>query len=197
MSDSSSAMTVTTVAAAAEPGPLPGERTKAERVARMIRVNQAGEYGAQRIYEGQLAILGRTDLKETLEHMAEQEQEHLRHFSQLVGERHVRPTAMQPIWHVAGFALGAATALMGRRAAMACTVAVEEEIDSHYAAQYAELEGLDEEPLREAIERFRQEELEHRDIGLAHEAELAPAYKLLYRAIRLATRSAIKISERV
>lgn len=183
--------------AATPPGPVPGEAGRAARVARMIRVNQAGEYGAKRIYQGQLAVLGKTDLKDTLEHMAEQELEHLRHFSELVAERHIRPTAMQPLWHVGAFAMGAATALLGRRAAMACTVAVEEEIDEHYAAQYAELEGLDEEELRAAIERFRLEELEHRDIGLAHEAELAPAYRLLYKAVRFATRSAIRISERI
>jgi ubiquinone biosynthesis monooxygenase Coq7 len=175
---------------------LPGDPTPREYVARTIRVDHAGEYGAKRIYEGQLAVLGRTKYGPILEHMKEQEQVHLDTFSRLIGERRVRPTALLPLWHVAGFALGAATALIGHRGAMACTVAVEEAIDEHYAAQHATL-GEDEQPLRDQIERFRQEELEHRDIGLENEAELAPAYKLLASVIKAGCKVAIKVSERV
>ncbi len=177
-------------------GRLPGDPTPREYVERVIRVDHAGEYGAQRIYEGQLAVLGRTQYRPVLEHMKEQEVEHLRTFTRLIGERQVRPTALLPIWHVAGFALGAATALLGHRAAMACTVAVEEAIDEHYAAQHAAL-GADEQPLRDTIERFRQEELEHRDIGLENEAELAPAYKALSAVIKAGCKVAIAVSERV
>ena len=174
---------------------LPGDLRPEERLARLIRVDQAGEYGARRIYEGQLAVLGQGPKGNLLRHMYEQEVEHLATFDRLVAERRVRPTALQPLWHVAGFALGAATALMGERAAMACTVAVEEVIDEHYATQSAQL-GDDETELRDTIERFRAEELEHRDIGLANEAEQAPGYELLSAAIKRGSRLAIWLSER-
>ncbi|MBB3899121.1 demethoxyubiquinone hydroxylase family protein [Roseococcus suduntuyensis] len=162
----------------------------------VIRVDHAGEYGAKRIYQGQLAVLRGTKHEPTIRHMQEQEQEHLDTFSRLIAERRVRPTALLPFWHVAGFALGAATAAMGARAAMACTVAVEEAIDEHYQEQEAKL-GPDEAKLREDIARFRAEELEHRDIGLANEAELTPGYRVLSAAIKLGCKVAIKVSERV
>ena len=175
---------------------LPGDPTPRQYVARAIRVDHAGEYGAKRIYEGQLAVLGRTKWRDTLEHMKAQEQVHLDTFTRLIGERRVRPTALLPVWHVAGFALGAATALLGHRGAMACTVAVEEAIDEHYRAQEEEL-GEDEAELKAHIEKFRAEELEHRDIGLENEAELAPAYRLLSAAIKAGCKVAIRLSERI
>lgn len=163
---------------------------------KVIRVDHAGEYGAKRIYQGQLAVLRGTKHEPTIRHMQEQEQEHLDTFSRLIAERRVRPTVLLPFWHVAGFALGAATAAMGPRAAMACTVAVEEAIDEHYQEQEANL-GADEAKLREDIARFRAEELEHRDIGLANEAELTPGYRVLSAAIKLGCKVAIKVAERV
>lgn len=175
---------------------LPGEPDRHRQVARMIRVDHAGEYGAQRIYQGQIAVLGETEIGPTLEHMAEQEQAHLAAFDRMIVERRVRPTLLHPLWHVAGFALGAGTALMGRRAAMACTVAVEEVIDEHYARQ-AEALGDDEPALKAKIEQFRAEEEEHRDIGLAHDAERAPAYRALTRVIKAGSRTAIWLSERI
>jgi ubiquinone biosynthesis monooxygenase Coq7 len=175
---------------------LPGDPPARKQVESMIRVDHAGEYGAARIYAGQLALLGRGGKGDLLRHMQEQEQHHLQTFAGLVADRRVRPTAMLPFWHVAGFALGAVTAAMGERAAMACTVAVEETIDAHYAAQ-AEALGESEPELRQTIERFRAEELEHRDIGLAHEAERAPGYRLLSALIKAGCRAAIRISERV
>jgi ubiquinone biosynthesis monooxygenase Coq7 len=175
---------------------LPGDLPRRERIARMIRVDHAGEYGAKRIYEGQLAVLGRGPKGPVIEHMAEQEREHLDTFDRLVAERGVRPTLLHPLWHVGAFAMGAATALLGDRAAMACTVAVEEVIDDHYARQ-AEALGEDEPELKSVIERFRAEEQEHRDIGLEHEAEQAPGYRLLSGAVKAATRTAIWLSERV
>jgi ubiquinone biosynthesis monooxygenase Coq7 len=175
---------------------LPGDPTARDVVERTIRVDHAGEYGAKRIYEGQLAVLGRTKYGPLIEHMKAQEQVHLDTFSRLIGERRVRPTALLPFWHVAGFALGAATALLGHRGAMACTVAVEEAIDEHYRAQEDTL-GDDEAELRADIARFRAEELEHRDTGLENEAEQAPAYRLLSAAIKTGCKIAIKISERV
>jgi ubiquinone biosynthesis monooxygenase Coq7 len=175
---------------------LPGDATRRGQVERMIRVDHAGEFGAVRIYSGQLAVLGRGEKGDTLRHMLAQEQHHLKTFNKLVASRRVRPTALLPLWHLAGFALGAATAAMGTRAAMACTVAVEEAIDEHYASQTEAL-GEDEAELRDTIETFRAEELEHRDIGLANEAELAPAYRLLTAVIKAGCKVAIAVSERV
>ena len=175
---------------------LPGDAAPARRVARIVRVDHAGEYGAVRIYAGQLAVLGRRDNASVLRHMAAQEQAHLEVFARLIAERRVRPTALLPLWHLAGFALGAATAAMGERAAMACTAAVEEAIDTHYARQAAGL-GDDEAGLRDTIERFRQDELEHRATALAHEAEQAPAYRLLSAVIKAGCRAAIALSERL
>jgi 3-demethoxyubiquinol 3-hydroxylase len=175
---------------------LPGDPTPHQQVERIIRVDHAGEYGAARIYAGQLAVLGRGETGPVLRHMQAQEQRHLDAFARLVAERRVRPTALLPFWHVAGFALGAATAALGRRAAMACTVAVEEAIDAHYAGQ---AESLDEEEaeLRATLEEFRAEEREHRDIGLARGAEEAPGYRLLSTLIKAGCRAAIALSERI
>ncbi len=176
-------------------GRLPGDLAPEALIERMVRVNHAGEYGARRIYEGQLAILGRSKSGPAIRHMYEQEREHLETFERIIAERRVRPTALQPLWHIAGFALGASTALLGEKAAMACTVAVEEVIDEHYAKQAAQL-GEEESALRETIERFRAEELEHRDTGLAHGAEETPGYEPLSAAIKAGSRLAIWLSER-
>lgn len=175
---------------------LPGDVSPSEQVLRMIRVDHAGEYGAKRIYQGQLAVLGRGAKGDVLRHMKAQEQHHLDVFSGLIADRRVRPTALLPLWHVAGFLLGAATAALGEKAAMACTVAVEEAIDEHYSRQAAELTE-DEAGLRDTIETFRAEELEHRDIGLEHGAEQAPGYRVLRQAIKAGCRVAIAVSERV
>ena len=174
---------------------LPGDLQPEELIARMVRVDHAGEYGARRIYEGQLAVLGSSPSAATVRRMYEQERRHLAAFERLVAERRVRPTLLQPVWHIAGFALGATTALLGERAAMACTVAVEEVIDAHYLRQSAVL-GEDEPELRDTIERFRQDELEHRDTGLEHGAERAPGYPALSGLIKGGSRLAIWLSER-
>lgn len=165
--------------------------------ARMLRVDQAGEYGATRIYAGQLAVLGdRAEIAGEIRHMAEQEAEHRAKFDALLAQRGVRPTVLQPFWDVAGFALGAATALIGPKAAMACTAAVETEIDLHYSAQLDELGDSDPE-LSAMIHDFREDERAHRDTALAAGAEQAPAYPLLSGAIRLGCRVAIRLAERV
>lgn len=176
--------------------PLPGDISRDEKIKRMIRVDQAGEYGAKRIYAGQIAVLGNTADGPLIQHMADQEQKHLDYFNKTVGDRGVRPSLLQPLWHVGGFALGAATALMGREAAMACTVAVEEVIDEHYAAQAAELDDS-EADLRSHIEEFRAEELEHRDTGLANDAENAPGYEVLTAGVKKVSKLAIWLAERV
>lgn len=175
---------------------LPGDPSREQQIARMIRVDQAGEYGAVRIYAGQLAVLRRAGSAEAIRAMAATEREHLERFDDLVADRGVRPTVLQPLWHVAGYALGAATALLGERAAMACTVAVEEVIDRHYAEQ-AERLGDDEADLRETIEKFRADELEHKDEALAHGAEGAPGYELLTGAVKAGSRLAIWLSTRI
>lgn len=180
---------------------MPGDPTARDIVERVIRVDQAGEYGAIRIYEGQLAALRATgrvhgETARKIEHMLRQERRHNATFDKLLVERRVRPTALQPLWSVAGFALGAATALLGDRAAMACTVAVEETIDQHYAAQRDQL-GDDEAALRDTVETFRKEELAHRDEALASGAEQAPGYQALSAAIRAGSRLAIWLSARI
>lgn len=165
--------------------------------AAMIRVNQAGEYGAMRIYAGQRAILGdHAPGAREVAHMEQQEQRHLDWFNAAIIRRGVRPTALQPIWHVAGYALGAATAALGPEAAMACTAAVEKEIDRHYGEQLDELGDSDPE-LSAAIADFRAEEAEHRETALAHGAESAPAYPLLAAAIGLGCRAAIALAKRI
>lgn len=165
----------------------------------MIRVDQAGEFGATRIYRGQLAVMGdRAPHTQAIAHMAEQEEGHRARFDALMAERGVRPTALQPFWSVAGYALGAATALMGPEAAMACTAAIEQEIDRHYTQQLDRLGESGSEPeLAEIIAEFREDERAHRDTAFAAGAERAPAYPLLSGAIRLGCRFAIRLAERV
>jgi ubiquinone biosynthesis monooxygenase Coq7 len=177
---------------------LPGDADARALVERFLRVDQAGEYGATRIYAGQLAVLGREHAVavEEIRRMAEQERRHLARFDRLLVERRVRPTLLSPVWHVAGFALGAASALLGPKAAMACTEAVEEVIDEHYSGQ-AERLGDDEAELRREIEEFRADEIAHRDTAREHGARSAPGYGLLSGAVKTASRLAIWLSERV
>jgi ubiquinone biosynthesis monooxygenase Coq7 len=172
----------------------PADPSPAVARARALRVDHAGEYGAVRIYAGQRAVLRDPQTASLLAHMEEEERRHLRTFETRLAEEGVRPTALLPLWHVAGFALGAATALLGREAAMACTVAVEEVIDDHYARQIAALAPRDPE-LAATLDSFRADELAHRDTGLAEGAERAPAYPLLSGLIKLGCRLAITLSE--
>ncbi|RZM09787.1 MAG: demethoxyubiquinone hydroxylase family protein [Sphingomonas sp.] len=173
----------------------PGDRR--ERSDAMIRVDQAGEYGATRIYAGQLAVLGdRHPAARAIHHMAAQEERHRAFFDRMIVERGVRPTLLQPFWTVAGFALGAATAAMGPDAAMACTAAVETEIDKHYAEQLEELGDSDPE-LSAAIADFQAEEVEHREHALAAGAENTFGYPVLSGAIRLGCRLAIAAAKRI
>jgi ubiquinone biosynthesis monooxygenase Coq7 len=180
---------------------LPGtQKPAAPDIEAMIRVDHAGEFGALRIYEGQLAVLSRkphaqSDVQ-SIRHMAAQEQAHFDTFDRMVKDRGVRPTALEPVWRVAGFALGAATALMGEKAAMACTVAVEDVIDEHYSKQLERL-GKSEPELKHTIQKFHADECAHRDEALERGACDAPAYPLLSAAIRLSCRMAIALSERL
>ncbi len=163
----------------------------------IIRVDHAGEYGATRIYDGQIAVFGKdSKIGKTIQHMADQEQEHIEKFNELLIEKRVRPTALLPIWNIAGFVLGAGTAMMGEKAAMACTVAVEKVIGEHYREQQGLLED-DEKELKKTIAKFEKDELEHHDIGLEHDAENAPGYKVMTKVIEIGCKAAIAISKKI
>jgi ubiquinone biosynthesis monooxygenase Coq7 len=163
----------------------------------MLRVDQAGEYGATRIYAGQLAVMGtRTPAARAIAAMALQEKRHRKHFDAMIAKRGVRPTLLQPFWNIAGYGLGMATALIGPEAAMACTAAIETEIDNHYGEQLDKLGDSDPE-LSEAIADFRADEVEHKATAMAAGAERAPAYPLMTAAIRLGCRVAIAASKRI
>lgn len=181
------------------PRPSPPGIPREADIEAMIRVDHAGEYGAVRIYEGQLAVLkrrrGAQNSVAAITKMAKQEEHHLKTFDRLVNEHQVRPTALEPLWRVAGFALGAATALMGEKAAMACTAAVEEVIDNHYAGQLDRL--ADDDPLKATVAQFRADEAGHRNEALARGAEEAPGYRVLSEAIKAGCRLAIALSERI
>nr|XP_039265804.1 5-demethoxyubiquinone hydroxylase, mitochondrial-like [Styela clava] len=168
---------------------------------RMIRVDHAGELGANRIYAGQLAILRKTDVGPIIEEMWEQEKVHLAKFNELIPKHRVRPTVLTPVWNVAGWVLGAGTALMGKEAAMACTVAVEETITEHYNDQLRELlareDSSEHQELLDTIKQFRDEEMEHHDIGIDHDALNAPFYSVLKNVIQAGCKVAIFASERI
>jgi len=180
--------------------PRPGLSAERARLGEILRVDHAGELGAVHIYRGQRAVLDRAPGKDRiafqLQEMEGHEAEHLAAFDRLLTERRVRPTLMAPLWRLAGFALGAGTALMGEKAAHACTEAVETVIGEHYAGQIEELQGR-ESDLAQDLARFRDEELHHRDLALAEGAREAPAYPLLAAVIRVGCRAAIKISEKL
>ncbi|WP_169567070.1 demethoxyubiquinone hydroxylase family protein [Sneathiella limimaris] len=177
-------------------GRQPGDLNKEELLDRIIRVDHAGEFGAVRIYEGQYAVLKNTDQADTIKHMMEQEVVHREAFEKLIGDRRVRPTILSPLWNVAGFALGAGTAMLGKEAAMACTEAVEEVIDEHYQQQLDQL-GEDEAELKAQIQKFRDEEIEHRDIAREKGAAEAPGYELLTGAVKAGSKLAIWLSSRI
>lgn len=163
-----------------------------------LRVNHAGERAAQTIYQGQLAVLKNRPEASEIQHMMEQEIEHLETFETLLNDYKIRPSMLDPVWGAAGFILGAGTALMGPKAAMACTIAVEEVIGEHYDKQVKHLEHLDQEKeLTSTLARFRDEELEHRDIAVDHDGRNAPAYPVLRSVIQMGCRTAIKIAERI
>lgn len=188
---------------------------------KFIRVDHAGEFGADKIYAGQLAVLGpkgigsipfipsrgkQVPAEETgalIQHMWDQEKEHLAAFERLLPKHRSRPTILLPIWNVAGFALGAGSALLGREAAMACTVAVESVITDHYNDQIRSLLAVKDELSKEELEildvitKCRDDEQEHHDTGLEQEAEKAIAYPVLSNAIKFGCKAAIWVSEKI
>lgn len=180
--------------------PMPGENVAKRRLDEMIRVDHAGEYGAVQIYRGQRAVFARIEGKahaaKLIAEMEAGEQEHLKTFDRLIAERRVRPTLMAPVWRVAGFGLGAVTALLGEQAAHACTEAVEEVIEEHYGRQSEELEGVDRE-LQYTVEKFRAEEIAHKETAIDQGARNAPGYPVLSAVIKFGCRAAIRISEKI
>jgi ubiquinone biosynthesis monooxygenase Coq7 len=178
----------------------PGMGAQTGRLAEILRVDQAGELAAVHIYRGQRAVMDRAPGKgRTAAQLAEMEgheQVHLSRFDEILTERGVRPTVMSPVWRLAGFALGAGTALLGEKAAHACTEAVETVIEQHYAGQIAELESR-EPALAAELSKFRDDELHHKDIAVSEGAREAPGYPLLSAVIRAGCRAAIKISEKI
>lgn len=165
----------------------------------ILRVNQAGEYGAKRIYQGQLSALRSSSLAPVIQHMASQEEEHLQTFNALCAKRRVRPTILSPFWHVFGYGLGYLSGKLGEKAAMACTVAVEEVIDKHYRDQLSYLQEhypQRESTLKKTIEKFREEELEHKDIGIEHDAQNMVAYPIFSFTVKTITQMAISLSKR-
>ncbi|KAM4603636.1 NADPH-dependent 3-demethoxyubiquinone 3-hydroxylase, mitochondrial [Polymixia lowei] len=180
--------------------PPPRDSEEKAMLDRMLRVDHAGEYGANRIYAGQMAVLGRSQTGPLIQHMWDQEKKHLQKFNEILADNRVRPTLLLPLWNITGFLLGASTALLGKEGAMACTVAVEESISEHYNSQIRALMEHDPDRYTELlniIKEFRDEEMEHHDAGLEHDAESAPGYWLLKNAIQLGCKAAICVSERV
>jgi len=180
--------------------PMPGESAQSREIAEMIRVDHAGEYGAVQIYRGQLAVFERIGAKShaarVIGEMEAGEADHLRVFDRLLSERGVRPTLMTPIWRMAGFSLGAVTALMGENAAHACTEAVEEVIEDHYQRQSERLGRADPE-LKSTIDKFRADEIVHKETAIEQGAKSAPGYPVLSALIKLGCRAAIRISEKL
>ena len=178
----------------------PGRGASRRRRAEILRVDHAGEYAAVHIYRAQKAVFeGRTGKDAVAADMGEmqaQEAVHLARFAALLNAERVRPTVMTPVWRLAALGLGAGTALLGEKAAHACTEAVESVIEEHYAEQISEL--LDRDPdLAAELTRFRDEELAHHDHAVEHGSRDAPGYGLLSAVIKAGCRMAITVSERV
>ena len=170
-------------------------KAKDNIISDMIRVNQAGEFGAQKIYEGQLSIL-KND--KTIKKMMKQEKKHLEAFNKIIIDKGVRPTALSPFWSIGGYLLGMSTALIGRKAAMACTVAVEEVIDEHYKSQQEKLRNNNKEKeLLKLISEFRDEEIEHKNTALDNNAEDIKGYKIMTHGIKSITKLAIFLSKKI
>lgn len=182
------------------PLPRPGQGASRRRRAEILRVDHAGEYGAVHIYRAQRAVFegrqGKAAIAADMADMQAQEAVHLARFDALLNAERVRPTALIPIWRLAAIALGTGTALLGEKAAHACTEAVEDVIEKHYADQIAELSDSDPE-LAAELTVFRDEELAHHDHAIEHGSREAPAYRLLSAVIKAGCRAAIKVSERI
>ena len=174
-------------------------KTDKKTLEEIIRVDHAGERGAIKIYEGQLLALKTfkqdEELKKKIEEMKEHEKEHFEFFEKEINRRDIKPTKFLPLWDVMGVALGFGTAMLGKKAAMLCTASVEEVIDDHYKNQTYKLKE-DEKDLKKKIEKFRQDELDHKDIAYEEGATKKGLYKILDNVIKTSSRIAIAISEK-
>ena len=170
------------------------------RVEEFIRVDHAGERGAVKIYEGQLlalnTIVKNENLKKTIEDMKEHEMEHCQFFENEIKKRNIEPTKFLPLWDLLGVGLGFGSTLLGKKAAMLCTASVEEVIDKHYLDQINQL-GPEEEELKKKITKFRQDELDHKDIAYEEGATKKGLYAIMDRIIKTGSKLAINISEKI
>ena len=176
------------------------KKTNKKKLEEFIRVDHAGERGAIKIYEGQLLALNTLykddKLKETVEEMREHEREHCEYFENEIKKRNIRPTKFLPLWDLLGVGLGFGTTLLGKKAAMLCTASVEEVIDEHYRNQINQLEE-DEKILKEKIIKFREDELNHKNIAYEKGASKEGLYSVLDKIIKTGSRLAINISEKI
>ncbi len=170
------------------------------RVEEFIRVDHAGERGAVKIYEGQLlalnTIIKNDDLKKTIEDMKEHEVEHCQFFEKEIKKRNIKPTKLLPLWDLLGVGLGFGSTILGKKAAMLCTASVEEVIDKHYLNQINQL-GPEEKELKKKITKFRQDELDHKDIAYEEGASKKGLYSIMDKIIKTGSKIAIRISEKV
>ena len=176
------------------------KKTNQKTLEEIIRVDHAGERGAIKIYEGQLLALKTikqdNDLKDKIEKMKEQEKEHLEYFEKEIQKRKIKPTYLLPVWDLMSVALGFGTALLGKKAAMLCTASVEEVIEDHYQNQLKKI-GDDEKDLKEKIEKFKADEVEHKNMAYESGATNKGLYSIMDKAIRTGSRIAITISEKI
>ena len=176
------------------------EKTNKKTLEEIIRVDHAGERGAIKIYEGQLLALKTikqdNDLKNKIEEMKEQEKKHLEYFEKEIQKRNIKPTYLLPLWDVMGVALGFGTAMLGKKAAMLCTASVEEVIEDHYQNQLKKL-GNDEMDLKAKIEKFKEEEVNHKNIAYESGATNKGLYSIMDKVIRTGSRIAITISDKI
>ena len=176
------------------------EKKNKKTLEEIIRVDHAGERGAIKIYEGQLLALKtfkqNASLKRKIEEMKEHEREHYEYFDNEIKKRNIKPTKLLPLWDLMGVTLGFGTAMLGEKAAMLCTASVEEVIDEHYKDQTFKL-GNDETKLKEKIKKFRQDELDHKEIAYDNGATKKGLFGILDKVIKTSSRIAITISEKI
>jgi ubiquinone biosynthesis monooxygenase Coq7 len=175
---------------------LPGDLSQEQKLQEIIRVNHAGEYGAKRIYQGHIDFTRDSIMKAHLQHMLSQELSHLKYFEEEVIKRKVRPTALFPLWKMAGYALGAITALMGPKATLICTEAIEEVIEEHYQEQINTLPE-NEQDLKNKIIQFQQEEVEHQLFAKEKRGEASILHTALQRIIAGGCKIAIKLAKKI
>jgi len=176
------------------------KKTNQKTLEEIIRVDHAGERGAIKIYEGQLLALKTikqdNDLKDKIEEMKEQEKKHLEYFEKEIQKRKIKPTSLLPLWDLMGVTLGFGTALLGKKAAMLCTASVEEVIEDHYQNQLQKL-GNDEKDLKAKIEKFKEDEIEHKNMAYETGVTNKGFYSIMDKVIRTGSRIAITISEKI